>query len=827
MPLDKTSVLKEPASLLWKDGETPDVYVDIYGITHVTWIGETSTPTKRVFYIFDDGNLNFDTSNTTLIGNIDRACRNPKIAVNRSGRVLIIYEVQRADLAGWDVYLSSNDGLNSLAVSEHISRNSAAGRVNRNPKIVINDDTKDPHFVWLGTHSVSGSLIPYYTKKNGTLLIPTIHEVTPDLTHDCDNIDVGLYGHTNQVFIVYEQANDTTGNTNVRLSQGDDTGFALLGQFDDTLSLKILNKPDDTLNNKYPRISVSPRIYDIVQPPTSDDDPALAIVWEDDDEPNHVQYVQRLESDFSNGIIATSGVHRPVVRINHQGSAIAAYYKATGANNIVNLAFKELTNNQWTAVDDIANEHAYGDGLFNIELLISGDDHIYIAFRTGAALGPQRIIHLNNFRTGSPWSFEIFAEELNSASITRSPVSMHIDDKIGNRFLASDSPSRAAIVFSDFTSDVLEPDGIGDVYVFGGVVHAKPFMVTVEDPDGDNKPDFTWFVPGEESQGFFDIYYRLCGASGIVPYEQDVFLTGTFVSGIEGGPSGAGYLFTYEGASGIDVPDLYGFGVRKREGPWSDELCIDIGISVSNPTIIPPNNQTDVEKCEIVTLGGSAEPGSSITSQSLIEYSDVAGTIPINITPISAYTINPQGIYSGTLPLSLLPNTASIRTEVIALDVDGNLSIPADSRSNLLVVTNLPPNFISIELRDQTTCAIQATNSQTINVITSVSGDVFEIKLWESILAGGTGEAGATWIPYASSIPFTLANNTNETKTVFAKLRDSCGNESVIKFDSIELDTVPPQLLSATFDPATRRLTLTFNEPVTRIDPSKIRIVKG
>lgn len=824
MALDKRTIIEEPASG-WKNAENPDVYVDIYGTTHAVWAADLSG-IKRIFYNFDNGDLEFDPLNVVVVGSVNRNSDNPRIAANRSGRVTIVYEVENSTADGTDVYCSTNDGSLLLTAADDISNNSGAGKFNTLPRVVIHDETKDPHFTWLGTHPISGKTVVYYTRKTGTILLGTTYEVSPDNSQDCANVDVALMGDQNKLFVTFEQKDSVTTKQNIRLSFGNETGFSLLGQYVDSSSLTVLNRPGPSLNHTFPRIAVNRRIYDITEDPSVDDDPTIVVVWEDDDNPKKIRYIQRNATDFSDGTVAHNAVYRPSVCINPNGLIVATYFKTVGSNNIVNLSFKEIDQNIWTEVDDISNGHAFGDGIYNVEILCTGNNRIFISFKTGSTTGPQRIVHLNNLKTNTLYSFEIFAEELNSPSDTRSKVAMHIDDKIGNRFLLSDADSRAAVIFSDFNREFPVPDGIGDVHIFGGIVASKPTLITVADEDGDNKPEFTWFMPGDNAEGFFDLYYRICGASGQVPYQENIMLSGTYVSGISG-IDGPGYIFSHEGQMPIDFSELYGFGVRTSNGPWSDEFCIRIGdISISHPTIIPPNSQLDIEKCDIVTLGGSAEPGSVIESQTLIEYSDVDGTIEINRTIITGYSINPQGIYSGSLNLSLLPNTASIRTEVIARDSDGNLSDPDDSLSNLVVVENIPPVLVSFEIQSQATCSTQATNSTTVLAVSVATGDVFEIKLWESIVDGGTGEAGASWVPYEPTIPFTFANGTNGVKTVFCKLRDNCGNESFALNAQIILDTVPPQLLRATYDPATRRINLQFNKPVTAIDLSKIRIVK-
>lgn len=828
MPLEKRAIIQEPSSGLWKNGENPDVYVDIFGITHIVWAGVSDSGIKRIFYVFDDGNLIFNETNVIAIGHINRNSDHPKIAVNKSRRVSIVFEVENQNNDGIDIFLANNDGSFDLSWAVDISRNSGTGLFNTQPQIVLNDIEKSPHFIWIGTHPTTKKLLPYYTRKHATTLIPTTHIITPDINHDCSHTDIELMGDLDEIFVCFEQIDATTHKRNIKLAQGDESGFNLIGFFTDSSSNKIVNRPTLDEENTYPRLSVRPRIRDVIEPITSDDDPTIIVVWETDGSPNHIRFSQRYNGDFADGTVIASSVHRPVVDINHSGLVTVAYYKTDGPNNIVNLSFKDIDSNVWTESNDISKGKAFGDGIYNIEIKSTGCDELYVTFKTGETIGPQRIVHLNNADTDrSLFSFTVYSEELKSPSDTRSSVAMHIDDKIANNILSSNAPSRISLAFTDYTTEFSEPDGIGNVHVFGGIIAQKPTIVTVTDEDGDNKPEFSWFVPGDQSDGFFDIYFRHCGASGIVPYEENIPLHGQFVSSADGF-SMPGYLFTYEGLTEVNFADDRGWGIRKREGPWSDEYCFRLGdISVSHPKIIPPDNKLKVEKCDTVTLRGYAEPGSTIESQTLIEYSDVAGTIEINRTIISNYTIDSQGFYLGSMTLSLLPNTLSIRSEVIARDTDGNLSDPADSRSNLVVVQNEPPVLVEIKLVSQATCSETATNSETVNVVITATGEICDVKMWESVVSGGTGESGASWQPYHSTMTFTFANTTNETKTVFVKLKDCCGNESTIASDGIELDTVPPRILAATFDPATRRLTISFSEPVTSLDLSKIRIVKS
>ncbi|MDQ7778857.1 MAG: PKD domain-containing protein [Planctomycetota bacterium] len=86
------------------------------------------------------------------------------------------------------------------------------------------------------------------------------------------------------------------------------------------------------------------------------------------------------------------------------------------------------------------------------------------------------------------------------------------------------------------------------------------------------------------------------------------------------------------------------------------------------------------------------------------------------------------------------------------------------------------------------------TNAQTIDISTTFTGG----PPADIMLSEDPGFSGASWQSYASPISYTFSNATNELKTVYCKLRNSYGSETTSGFDDIELDTVPPTILSNT-----------------------------
>jgi hypothetical protein len=66
------------------------------------------------------------------------------------------------------------------------------------------------------------------------------------------------------------------------------------------------------------------------------------------------------------------------------------------------------------------------------------------------------------------------------------------------------------------------------------------------------------------------------------------------------------------------------------------------------------------------------------------------------------------------------------------------------------------------------------------------------------ILSEDKNFTGASWIDYSTSTTFTFKNSINEVKIVYCKVRDATWNESRIKYDTITLDTVDPEVEART-----------------------------
>ncbi|MCX7943547.1 MAG: fibronectin type III domain-containing protein [Deltaproteobacteria bacterium] len=75
------------------------------------------------------------------------------------------------------------------------------------------------------------------------------------------------------------------------------------------------------------------------------------------------------------------------------------------------------------------------------------------------------------------------------------------------------------------------------------------------------------------------------------------------------------------------------------------------------------------------------------------------------------------------------------------------------------------------------------------------ASDVFPGQIRQMMISEDSAFAGATWLSYVNPAAYTLSS-VNGTKTVYAKLRDGSGRESVIRNDSIILDNRPPTPLS-------------------------------
>ncbi|MHA1613783.1 MAG: fibronectin type III domain-containing protein, partial [Candidatus Thorarchaeota archaeon] len=98
---------------------------------------------------------------------------------------------------------------------------------------------------------------------------------------------------------------------------------------------------------------------------------------------------------------------------------------------------------------------------------------------------------------------------------------------------------------------------------------------------------------------------------------------------------------------------------------------------------------------------------------------------------------------------------------------------------------------ININQNATTSLGKDKTNSQSVTLYLSASDDSpLQMRIYE------TGGNDTGWEDYATSYPFTLTSD-DGTKTVYAKFKDSFGNEVGNYSDTIVLDTTPPVAASS------------------------------
>ena len=128
-----------------------------------------------------------------------------------------------------------------------------------------------------------------------------------------------------------------------------------------------------------------------------------------------------------------------------------------------------------------------------------------------------------------------------------------------------------------------------------------------------------------------------------------------------------------------------------------------------------------------------------------------------------------------------------------------------------IVSDTTAPTGISIAIRGGSTY----TNSNAVTISLTATGAS------EVILSENSDFSGASYEPYAANKPFGLTTG-DGTKTVYAKFRDTAGNETSVISDTIILDTTPPTatITSTETSPTNAALipfTVTFSEHVTSI----------
>jgi len=155
-------------------------------------------------------------------------------------------------------------------------------------------------------------------------------------------------------------------------------------------------------------------------------------------------------------------------------------------------------------------------------------------------------------------------------------------------------------------------------------------------------------------------------------------------------------------------------------------------------------------------------------------------------------------------------------------DIAGNISTSAIT-NDIYYDPNIP-EASDLILRDRTSGSQYYTNRQIVSV--EICDKEIDICCW---LLHENPATPTEFDPRFSTVKpeiFTLSPG-NGLKMVYLWVKDFAGNISPVSSASITLDISAPTLIKATYDPATKRLTLQFNEVVTNVDKSKIKIFKG
>jgi hypothetical protein len=105
-----------------------------------------------------------------------------------------------------------------------------------------------------------------------------------------------------------------------------------------------------------------------------------------------------------------------------------------------------------------------------------------------------------------------------------------------------------------------------------------------------------------------------------------------------------------------------------------------------------------------------------------------------------------------------------------------------------LVLDTTAPAGVGVKINDD---ALYATNAVVnLTIATSDSATTgYQMKIWG--ISGVTTEADASWETFATTKSVTLTSG-DGLKTVYVKVRDDVGNESVVASDTITLDTTVP-----------------------------------
>jgi hypothetical protein len=250
---------------------------------------------------------------------------------------------------------------------------------------------------------------------------------------------------------------------------------------------------------------------------------------------------------------------------------------------------------------------------------------------------------------------------------------------------------------------------------------------------------------------------------------EDVLVTGSATATISG--SDKNYILTLthtaNGSITVKIKDKAALGVS---GQYSTESAeVTYGYDTTNPVVsltsINPNSPSAV--LDPVVKGTVSEAGSVI----LYKLSDC--TSPIS-NPISSSDFQTTGV-------SLVGITTDGNTDVYAKATD----LAGNSVCSFLVTYTsdaVPPASISISIGAG---AYTSSSTLVLNLTATDTNSGIEVLLTESPACGSGG-----YTTYFSSMNFTVSGDGNHT--IYAKFKDSFGNESACIQASVIVDTQAP-----------------------------------
>jgi len=211
-----------------------------------------------------------------------------------------------------------------------------------------------------------------------------------------------------------------------------------------------------------------------------------------------------------------------------------------------------------------------------------------------------------------------------------------------------------------------------------------------------------------------------------------------------------------------------------HEAQKQKSVVYDITAPFSNPTLAAPAGQTAIKSNDIVSFGGNAEPGTTMSSALLVDengatFMDVASSI----------TFDPDtGAFGGSVNVSDVSAVATLALRVLVND-GANTSETAQSVSAALPVDVGVP-----------TVAVDAggnySNSPQITLSIATAGDAYQMRISGDVEPG----AYSDWAAFADTVAVTLAGS-DGAKSVTVAVRDGAfntGSDTV----NVTLDSVAP-----------------------------------